>query len=260
MIYSALLGRLGLSPARRDGLLARGLDAKSIAAGEYRDTPTREEGDGIARLLEPLGLAGVPGFYFRGGWRMVGCFPGTFVPYRDAQGLIRGLSYRLDVPLVNEKGKAKAKYLWLSSDPEATFEDGGQKYPRGTKLTPPLHFAGAARLNSAREVCLTEGALKADVASHLLGVPIIAAGGVSQWGGGFAANFKRHFPAARATICFDSDWRSNKDVRHALEKLMADLRDAGARYVVRSWPRHEAKGIDDLALALSQSHKGVQAA
>jgi hypothetical protein len=243
------------------GLLARGMNDKAVEAGQYRDTPTREEGDRIARLLEPLGLSGVPGFYFRGGgWRMVGCFPGTFVPYRDAQGLIRGLSYRLDVPLVNEKGKAKAKYLWLSSDPDATYDDGGQKYPRGTKLTPPLHFAGAVKVNSAREICLTEGALKSDVASHLLGVPFIGAGGVSQWGDGFAENFKRHFPSARAVICYDSDWRSNKDVRRELEKLMVDLRDAGVRYVVRSWPQSSAKGIDDLALALSHSNKGVRAA
>ena len=33
---------------------------------------------------------------------------------------------------------------------------------------------------------------------------------------------------------------------------MADLRDAGVRYFVRSWPRSEAKGIDDLALTLSR--------
>jgi hypothetical protein len=199
----------------------------------------------------------VPGFYFRGGrWRMLGCYPGTFVPYRDAQGLIRGLSYRLDVPLVNEKGKVKGKYLWLSSDPEATFEDGGQKYLRGTKLTPPLHFAGADKVNSAREILLSEGALKADVASHLLGVPVIAAAGVSQWGEGFAENFKRHFPQARAVICYDADWRTNEHVRLALEKLMADLRDASVRYVVRSWPQYpDCKGIDDLALALSQSVK-----
>lgn len=262
MIYSAVLNRLGLSHDRRAKLLTRGLDPNAIEGGAYRDTPTREEGDEIARLLEPLGLSGVPGFYCRGGrWRLLGCYPGTVIPYRDAQGLIRGLSYRLDVPLVNEKGKATAKYLWFSSDPEATFDDGAQKYPRGTRLTPPLHFAGAAKVNSAREILLTEGALKADVASHLMGVSFIASAGVNQWGAGFAQNFRRHFPQARAVVCYDSDWRSNEHVRRALESLMADLRDAGVRYVVRSWPQYpNCKGIDDLALVLSQSNKGVLAA
>lgn len=262
LIYESVLNRLSLSQERLSRLLARGFDVRAVERGCYRDTPTREECDAIARRLEPLGLEGVPGFYFRSGrWRMLGCYPGTFVPYRDAQGRIRGLSYRLDVPLKNEKVKDSAKYLWLSSDPESEFDDGAQKYPRGTKLTPPLHFAGAQKLNSAREICLTEGALKADVASHLLDVPIIGAAGVTQWGDGFARKFKGQFPRARAVICYDSDYRSNKDVRRALEKLMADLGGAGVRFSVRSWPDYPAcKGIDDLALALSLEGKGVLAA
>ena len=263
LIYESILNRLSLSHERLSKLLARGFDRRAVERGVYRDTWAREEGDAIAELLAPLGLEGVPGFYFRGGhWRLVGCFAGTIVPYRDAGGRIRGLSYRLDVPLKNEKGKDKTKYLWISSDPASTFDDGAQKYPRGTKLTPPLHFAGAARLNSAREILLTEGALKSDVASHLLGgVPVIGAGGVTQWGDGFARHFKRRFPKARAVICYDADWRTNKDVRRALERLMSDLGAAGVRYVVRSWPDYPAcKGIDDLALALSLEGKGVLAA
>jgi hypothetical protein len=186
---------------------------------------------------------------------MVGCYPGTFVPYRDAQGRIRGLSYRLDTPI------EKTKYLWVSSDPERKFADGVQKFPRGTKLTPPLHFAGAHKLNSAREIILTEGALKADVASHLLDVPIIGAGGVTQWGDGFAEKFKGYFPKARAAVAYDSDWRTNEHVHRALAKLMSDLDSAGVRYVVRSWPGYpECKGIDDVALALSLEGKGVLAA
>jgi hypothetical protein len=262
LVYESVLNRLSLSHERRSRLLSRGLDARAIERGMYRDTPTREESDEIARLLAPLGLEGAAGFYHRGGrWRFVGCHAGVFVPYRDTQGRIRGLSYRLDVPLRDERGKVTAKYLWVSSDPERTFEDGAQKFPRGTKLVPPLHFAAAQKLNSAREVCLTEGALKADVASHLLDVPIIGAAGVSQWGDSFARHFKRRFPKARAVVCYDSDWRTNPHVRHALEKLMADLRDSGVRYVVRSWPEYPAcKGIDDLALALSLEGKGVMAA
>lgn len=256
LIYTAVLNRLSLSGERCLKLEARGLDLKAIERGGYRDTPTRDECDSIARLIEPLGLDGVPGFYFRGGrWRLIGCHAGTIVPYRDTEGRIRGLSYRLDTPL------EKTKYLWMSSDPERTFDDGAQRFPRGTKLTPPLHFAGAQKLNSAREILLTEGALKADVASHLLDVPIIGAAGVSQWGDGFARHFKRRFPKARATICYDSDWRTNPHVKHALENLMADLRDAGVRYVVRSWPDYpECKGIDDLALAMNLKAKEVRAA
>ena len=256
LVYESVLNRLSLSQEGLSKLLARGFDKRAAVRGMYRDTPTRDECVEVARRLAPLGLEGVPGFYFRGGgWRLVSRFPGTIAPYRDAQGRILGLSYRLDTPL------EKAKYLWLSSDPERRFDDGAQKFPRGTKLTPPLHFAGAQKLGSAREICLTEGALKADVASHLLDVPIIGAAGVTQWGDGFAAKFKRLFPRARAAVCYDSDWRSNVHVRRALERLMSDLGAAGVRYVVRSWPEYpECKGIDDLALSLSLEGKGVLAA
>jgi hypothetical protein len=263
LVYESVLRGLSLSSERLGRLRARGLNDKAIEANGYRDTPNREQAVRIAQRLSPLGLGGVPGFYFSGlDWRMVACLPGHFVPYRDIAGRISGLSYRLDVPLVDEKGKVTAKYLWLSSNPEVTLDDGRQKFPQGTKLTPPLHFSGAGRLSSVRDILLTEGALKADVAAHLLGASIIGAGGVTQWGGGFAQRFKREFPGKRAVICYDSDWRSNPHVRHALESLMANLRDADVRFVVRSWPEYpKAKGIDDLALVLSQSKgEGVRAA
>jgi hypothetical protein len=261
LVYGSLLARLGLSEERRERLRARGLHTHQLYSLQYRDTPGREESDALAEELAPLGLEGVPGFHRRGGrWRIAGCFPGFFVPYSDSHGRIRGLSYRLDVPLVDEKGKATAKYLWLSSDPEATYDDGQQKYPSGTRVRVPLHFARPDLIPGSPDILLTEGSLKSQIAAELLRLPFIGAGGVNQWGEQFAPAFKRLFPGKRAVLCFDSDWRSNQHVRRALESLMARLRDAGVRYVVRSWPQYDAKGIDDLALALSQSHKGVMAA
>jgi hypothetical protein len=256
LVYGAMLRDLSLSQKRLNDLLRRGLSRRAIEAGSYKDTPTREQADGLTQRLAALGLGGVPGFYMRGEcWRMVGCYPGVIVPYRDIEGRIHGLSYRPDVPLEG------AKYLWVSTDPEKAFDDGRQKYPRGTKLTPPLHFARPDLIPRSSDILLTEGGLKADCAAALLRVPIIGAGGVTQWGDGFASRFKQLFPDKRAVICYDADWRSNEHVRHALETLMASLRDAGVRYVVRSWPQYPtAKGIDDLALMLSESEvKGVAA-
>jgi DNA primase len=261
LVYGSLLAPLGLSDERRDGLFARGLHRRQMYSAGYRDTPSKEEAQALVDDLVPLGLEGVPGFHRRGGrWRIAGTYPGFFVPYMDVRGRVLGLSYRLDVPLVDEKGKVTAKYLWLSSDPEARYDDGGQKFPGGTRIRVPLHFARPELIPASPDILLTEGSLKSQIAAELLGLPFIGAGGVDQWGEGFAEQFKRMFPGKRAVVCYDSDWRSNEHVRRALEKLMADLRDAGVRYVVRSWPQHEAKGIDDLALALSQSNKGVRAA
>jgi hypothetical protein len=256
LVYSTLLGQLGLSEERRKRLRARGLHLHQMYSLLYRDTPMKEEAEELAADLAHLGLEGVPGFHRRGGrWRMVGCYPGTFVPYCDSRGRIRGLSYRLDEPM------GKTKYLWVSSDPEARYDDGRQKYPGGAKVRVPLHFARPELILTCSDIHLTEGSLKAQVAAELLGLPFIGAAGVVQWGEGFAERFKRWFPDKRAVLCFDSDWRTNEHVRHALEKLMADLRDVGVRYFVRSWPQYpQAKGVDDLALMLRQSAcKGVAA-
>jgi hypothetical protein len=262
LVYGSLLGRLGLSDERRGKLFSRGLHLHQLYSLNYRDTPSKAEAEDLAGELQPLGLEGVPGFHRRGGrWRMVGTYPGFFVPYLDVKGRIRGLSYRLDEPLTNEKGKVTAKYLWLSSDPDAKFDDGRQKFPGGTRIRVPLHFARPELTPASPDICLTEGSLKSQVAADLLGQPFIGAGGVDQWGEGFAQKFKRMFTGKRAVVCYDSDWRSNEHVRRALEKLMADLRDAGVRYVVRSWPQYpNCKGIDDLALVFSLSNKGVLAA
>jgi hypothetical protein len=221
----------------------------------------RDESDALAESLAPLGLEGVAGFFYtRGAWRLRWCEPvGFFCPYRDFDGHIRGMMWRFDVPV------EKMKYRWLSSNPEDTNDAGNIKFPKGASSRAPLHFARPELIASSSDIWLTEGALKADVAAHLLNVPFIASGGVSQWGSDFAERFKDRFPEHRAVIAFDRDWRDRGDgkpnlhVKRALESLMAQLDAARVRYIVRSWDRTE-KGIDDLALALSLEPKSRRAA
>src|SRR5205085_826778 len=103
-------------------------------------------------------------------------------------------------------------------------------------------------------------ALKADIASYYLNAPFIAAGGVTQWGNRFGEAFKRRFPEKNIVVAYDRDWRTNRDVRGALYRLIDQLKEAGLRFVVRTWAE-DAKGIDDLCLLRSQlSEKGVRAA
>jgi hypothetical protein len=153
--------------------------------------------------------------------------------------------YRLDEP------EGKQKYKWLSSHPD--------HYRSGTSSGAPLHFARPDLLASSSSVWLTEGALKADIASHFLGEPFIAAPGVSMWAG-YAEKFKTAFPHITQTIvAFDRDWATNRDVRRGLDKLLAELRAARLRVVVRTWPAPH-KGVDDYLLALSQSSSSEVAA
>jgi hypothetical protein len=246
-VYSALLEARPLSEHRYNNLLGRGLTPTLIEANGYKDTPSREESDALAQSLAHLGLEGVPGFFFmRGAWRLRWCEPaGFFVPYRDFDGRIQGMMWRYD------KEVDKKKYRWLSSNPEDTNDAGNIKFPKGASSRAPLHFARPELIASSSDIWLTEGALKADVASFLLNVPFIASGGVSQWGSDFAERFKDRFPKHRAVIAFDRDFQSNKDVRRALDSLVSQFVAAHVPYVVRTWSRPE-KGIDDLALALAQ--------
>jgi len=252
-VYSALLDSLTLSAHRFDNLLGRGLPPANIEANGYKDTPTTDESDALAASLARLGLEGVAGFFFmRGAWRLRWCRPaGFFVPYRDFDGNIRGMMWRFDEPV------GKAKYRWLSSDPEDVNDAGNIKFPKGASSRAPLHFARPDLISTSPDIWLTEGSLKSEVAAHLLNVPFIAAGGVSQWGNDFGERFKQRFPEHRAVVAFDRDWHTGRDgkpnphVRRALDNLVAQLVAARVPYVVRSWDRPE-KGIDDLALALSQ--------
>jgi hypothetical protein len=252
-VYSALLDFLTLSAHRRDNLLERGLTPALIEANWYKDTPTTDESDALAESLAHLGLEGVAGFFFmRGAWRLRWCRPaGFFVPYRDFDGRIRGMMWRFDEPV------GKAKYRWLSSDPEDVDDRGNVKFPMGASSHAPLNFARPDLISTSPDIWLTEGSLKSEVAAHLLNVPFIAAGGVSQWGSDFGERFKQRFPEHRAVIAFDRDWHTGRDgkpnpqVKRSLERLMSQLDVARVRYIIRSWSRPE-KGIDDLALALSQ--------
>ncbi len=244
---------LSLSDARRQNLLARGLSPAEIAAQGYVDTPTREQGERIARELSVDGLAGVPGFFSRDGetYEMVACRPGFFVPYRDARGRVCGLQYRLDVPLDGGKGK----YLWFSSNPD--------KFPRGTSSLTPLCVSRPHLLRDAREVTLTEGGLKGQIASFYLNAPFIAAAGVTQFKRDFAAWLKAKYPKLQTVfIAFDVDYAGsagNEDVRRAIFRLMDDLEAARFRVRVRSWDPRHGKGIDNFLLTVANSQREVAA-
>ncbi len=243
-VLTTLIRRsLTLSDRHKESLLVRGLSESEIGRNGYASAPTPEEGVRIARELSDFGLKGVPGFYRHGGeWRMRDFGPGFFVPVRDERTRIAGCQLRPD-----DTGEGGPKYIWFSS--------AGK--PHGTSSGAPVHFARPHLLRDASEVIVTEGALKADVASYLMDAPVIAAAGVNNFGPGFPEDLKAEFPNLQTIfIAFDSDWRAKPQVKAALEKLMRELAGVGFRVKVRTWPPQH-KGIDDYLLALSQSSKGV---
>jgi hypothetical protein len=240
-VYADLLrAHLVLSEQHRKQLRARGLDDLNIGINGYASVPTVMYGTNAARALaRDHDLRGVPGFYLsHGQWRMVDCGIGFFVPVRGMDGRLRGMQVRRD--------EGEPRYIWFSS----AGREGG------ASSGAPVHYARAHMLKSTDEVTLTEGSLKADVASHLLDAPVIAAAGVSTFGDDFAANLKQQFPNIKTChVAFDADFRTKPQVRAALERLMRQVVAAGFHAQVRTWNAALGKGIDDYLLHLLHAER-----
>jgi hypothetical protein len=236
-VYADLLRlHLVLSEEHRQQLHARGLDDISIEVNGYVSTPTPLFATNVARALaREHDLRGVPGFYRdRDAWRMVEARAGFFIPVRGADSRICGMQIRRD--------EGTPKYVWLSSKDRAGGASSGS----------PVHFAKPHLLKDAREVMVTEGALKADIAAHIMNAPVIAAAGVSNFGADFAASLKEQFPKLTTIYtAFDMDFSNNEHVRRAMFRLVSQLERARFTVRVRAWSE-KWKGIDDYLLAVSR--------
>ena len=233
---------LTLTPGHTDKLRARGLGLTEIKRQCYASAPATEaERQRAAEALAPeLDAAdgGVPGFYYdRGRWQMVYRPSGILIPVRDGLGHIQALAQRVDEP------RDGGKYIWLSS--------AGRQ--GGASSGAPVHFAGRhlpfpAALYCAEEVTITEGSLKADVASYLSGSPVIGVAGIHATRG-LASRLRVGYPLLkRVFIAYDRDMMVKGQVLGAAIDLGAQLEAEGFEVKVRTWPA-QFKGIDDYLLA-----------
>jgi hypothetical protein len=249
-LYSALLRLLVLLPAHRESLQARGLSFQTIERELFRSTPTEEEAREIAEnLAETCDLAGIPGFYKRGGvWQIVKTPSGFFVPIRDRDGLIQGLQIRKDY-LRHEKDP---RYTWLSSHPDY--------YHKGTSSGAPVHIQHADRISATGKALITEGALKSIVAGEYLPADeggLIALAGTSAFRENFGEQLKTAWPMLQIVqLAFDADFRVKREVRGQLYRLARVLSASGLRVRVLTWDTQE-KGLDDYLYAEALQKEAV---
>lgn len=231
--YSALLGRLSLSEEHRKHLMSpkRGMPEAQIEKGGYRTLPPGGRialGESVARFADP---SGVPGFYLYGGkkWCVAGP-PGLLIPVRDWEGRILGIQVRPDVP----KG---SKYCWLSS--------AGR--PGGTPAKARWHASVPEGALPGR-VWITEGPLKADISSAILGEAVVAVPGANAWRGDLVKNLvDRGF--REAVVAFDADARRKPGIRRSALALKEALLEAGLEVFCASWEESDGNGLDDLLLS-----------
>jgi hypothetical protein len=93
-------------------------------------------------------------------------------------------------------------------------------------------------------VRVTEGPLKADVATAISGVLTIAVPGVTLWRQ--ALPVLQVLQPARVLLSFDGDWRTNTHVTRALAQATQALVEAGYTVAVETWALSQGKGIDDV--------------
>lgn len=108
---------------------------------------------------------------------------------------------------------------------------------------------------SLPKVILTEGCLKADVASYLSNdTPFIAVMGVSNQKYLIDAVelLKREYSTKKIVLAFDMDYIDNPNVQKALDKAMKTINSLGLEveqcYWHKEYKEHNIKGIDDLLL------------
>src|SRR5262245_38873767 len=198
-VYRELLAALPLSPAHRQALQQRGLVDSEIRRRQYGTLPLQGRAALAKRIVTWWGAdvcAQVPGAYVaerngRRWWSLAGA-AGLLMPVRDRDGHIVALKVRADDP-----GEGP-KYTTISS-----AKAGGPS--PGAQVHAPLHDAP-----TSDTVRLTEGELKADVATVCSGMLTVSIPGVTMWRTVLPV-FEALQPQ-RVLLAFDADWRSNSHV------------------------------------------------
>ncbi|ACM61473.1 CHC2-type zinc finger protein [Caldicellulosiruptor bescii] len=238
-VYREFLKLLTLDETHKSDLLRRGLSETAIKIKGYKSLNVEKERRLlICRVMQEKGLnlAGIPGFYEHkttGEWDFIP-YQGYAIPVRNFKGQIVGLQVRMNEP-------ALSKYRWFSSSNSKDV---------GTPAEASLHAVGSMEEGI---VYVTEGALKADVASYLSGQMFIGLPGVSSCHKQLIETLKQIQPKV-VILAFDMDCEEKVEVRLNVEKVKKLLTENGFEFKQITWDR-QFKGIDDYLLYLKQTQK-----
>ena len=242
--HCAVLGRLGLDDADHAALVRRGLTHEDIERNGYRTLPERRRAELARALVDALGeptALRVPGVWTKEeegrSWLSLAGAPGLLIPCRDLEGRVVAMKVRRRDPCDG------ARYLWVASTAA-----GG---PGARQIA---HAPLAARAFGGDVLWLTEGELKADVATALGGVPVVGMPGTAATSLGVDAALA--WGARRVVVAIDMDWRTNPRVAADRARLVEALFRAGLDVQTEEWP-DRWKGLDDWYLMRAMEvHRG----
>jgi hypothetical protein len=226
-VYLALLQSLELTTGHFEALRKRGLSGDEIQKRGYRSIDSVKLRQAVDPLLVAHGkekLLTVPGFAEKDDKIYFSAGKGFFIPVRNPSGDILALKIRHDA---NANG---SKYSWASS---ADVSCGNLVHvPLGLPKRPKL-------------VRLTEGELKADIATVLSKTPTISAPGVGNWP--LAVPVLKSMQAKKVLLAMDQDGKPG--TLAAIDKALLGLTAEGFEVQLEWWDGNVAKGIDDLLAA-----------
>jgi len=219
--YSSLLARLTLEPNHFENLRKRGLSSKEIHFRGYKSLPSNriEVAHNLVTEFGEESCSKIPGFYFtkvrdQKIWSLAGG-TGILIPCREIHGKIFALKIRTD------SSESGSRYHYFSSrkhnGPGAIC-----------KVHVPKHTGTSSIL-----IRITEGELKADIATALTQVLTLSIPGVSMWRS--VVPVLRELNAQTVRIAFDSDADTNPIVARALTQTKTALLTEGFQVEVETW-------------------------
>ena len=244
-VYATLLAVAPLSAEHRTALLRRGLSESDLVTAGYGTLPPgkRERAQIVASVKESLCPDGtdlpsdVPGLH-RG--QLPDHVAGTLIPVRTATGEIVALKVRCD--------RGETRYLWLSSSSQGGASPGSIAH---VPADVPALLDDASRAGAPRVVRLTEGELKADVATALSGLPTVSIPSATAARAALDALKALRVDVVR--LAWDADARSNVHVAGGIELAAHLLSDELPQVQIEldTWPTSDTpqgpqpKGVDD---------------
>lgn len=232
--YSYLLSCLRLSNEHLRHLTSplRGLTEAQLRANGYKTLPSREalREQVATKCAQLFDLSKIPGFYRtdEGRWSIAGP-SGILIPCRSFEGKITGIQIRADNP-------THGKYVWLSSNGRTDGQSSG------------VHLHVAAPPNASSTTCcwVTEGPLKADIASIRLMETVVAVPGIQSWRKVRLIEELKAHGYKTVIVAFDSEDNPHTEV--STKKLLQVLVQNGFETYRATWPK-DFKGLDDLLIA-----------